>query len=326
LPEVHRFTGTSDEQIGDQSKLPTCYSYDETPTLLGGLAATGSSPPIVVACKGLWLGPPWQQVDASAGNLFNRVKSTPSGVFLAGTTDGRVFGGSDITALAQLLQATPATAISDFAVGATSTTFYVSTQTLSGPGRIYRLTCPSVSGGTLSCTTLDLSSGVPNGQIMALSVLPNTNENLLVAMSGGGLFRGVPTTAANTLTWTPFNNGLPENLTATHISTISSGVTFLATWGRGTFLLYPPPAPHPSATGHVKTFRQERLHPGQAPGANNPLLTIVTMDSTPVFAFSASNLSGSYVTILKNALTTKRLVTITYQPISATSGTILSVH
>lgn len=262
----------------------------------------------------------------SLGSIFNRVVAGPVGIFLAGTTDGRVVGGTNPSAMPLLLQTNPISTISSLAF-ASDTTFYASTQTQSGKGRLYRMNCQTDDSGALTCSNLDLSQNLPVGEIMAILPDPNLTGALLVSIRAQGVFRGTPGPAKNGLLWSSFNNGLPDGLTVTDMSSpVNSKTVFLATWGRGTFAMLSTAPLNPSTAGHVKSFRQQRLHPGQPPGGTNPLLTFAVMDSCPVSTFSASNLGGPYVTILKNAVAPKRLVSITYQPVSATSGTILSVH
>jgi photosystem II stability/assembly factor-like uncharacterized protein len=324
--DIQSYNNTSFQALGDSSKLPSLSCYDETPSISCGLATTGLSTPIVIAGAGLWIGSPWQQLVPSVGTAFNRVKSRPNDIFLAGTTDGRVFGGGNLSSLTPLLQTNPAATISSFAYSS-EFTYFVSTSTTYGSGRLYRLTCPTPApDAPLACTPVDISPNLPNGEITSILVVPGTIDNLLVSMRAAGLFRGVPTGSANTLTWTPFNNGLPDGVTITNIGSISSKAVFLSTFGRGTFGMFPPVPGNPSVTGHVRDFTQERLNPGKPPGPLNPLLSTVTMDTSPVSLFSATNLAGSAATILRNAVGTTRLVSITYKPLSATSGTILSVH
>jgi photosystem II stability/assembly factor-like uncharacterized protein len=324
--DVQSYTSLSFQELGDSGKLPGFTCYVEFPIELDcGMAVTGASPSMLIAGDGLWLGSPWTQLLPSIGNVFNRVVSKPSDIFLVGTTDGRIFGGAAPTSLALLFQTPTSAAIAAIAYSSNST-YFIATQTQSGAGRLYRLTCQTSAGAALACTAVDQSPGIPAGEIMSLLVAPNTLDTLLIAMRNAGVYRGVPNGSANTLTWTSLNNGLPAAVTGTNLNAISSSVVFLSTYGRGTFALYPPAPVNPSVTGHVKRFTQERVNPNKPAGALNPLVSTAVMDTSPVDFFSAINLSGSAATILRGAVGTTRRVTITYKPTSGNSGTIVSVH
>jgi CARDB protein len=317
--DLVRFEGTTAKNLSDPAVLPGGQNFREDPDVLGQLASTGGSPPLVAAFNGLWLGPPWRQINAAAGNSFHRVRLAPGGVWLAGTTDGRVFGGANVESL-QLLFQTPSAinALASF----TPLTYYVATSS-AGAGRVFRLKCLE----NLVCKGRDISPP-PDfaGEILSLAVDP---EALLAALRGNGVIRGAPDSAGN-FTWAFYNNGLPGGVTATDLETGPTGLIYLATFGRGMYLAHSVPIPvqgsSDSARGRVTSFEEERADPERPPAFDNPLITSVTLDSKPGFVFSAVSLASASRTKLRSAFNNHTTVTIDFVLTSAASGRITRVR
>ena len=306
--DVQSYNSLSFQELGDSSKLPSFTCYVEFPIELNcGMAVTGGPASMLIAGDGLWLGSPWTQLLPSVGSVFNRAVSKTADIYLVGTTDGRVFGGTDPASLSQLFQSPTSAAIAALAYSSNST-YFIATQTTSGAGRLYRLTCQAPA---LACTAVDQSPGIPTGEIMSLLVAPNTIDTLLTAIRNAGVYRGVPNGSANTLTWTALNNGLPAAVTATSLNAISSNVVFLSTCCLAARHLctVPTTSGKPFVTGHVvRDSRGSAPIPNRPPGALNPLISTAVIDTAPVDFFSAVNLSGSAATILRNAVGTTRRV------------------
>jgi hypothetical protein len=318
---IFRVQGNSTQSLSDANVLPDCTTGTEGgPSVTGEIASTGSNPQLVVACTGLWSGPPWQQINVAAGNNFNRVRLGPNGVWLAGTSDGRVFGG-DVNSLRLLLTSTPAAGISGLGFGPANV-FYATTKTNSGVGRAFRLDCQG-STATLTCTNQDISAGLPDGEIMTAAADRRTPDVLVVAIRGAGLFRA--TRNSSGWQWNPYNNGLPAAVTATDLETAPSGELVLFTWGRGAFRL-PGAVRRNSVRGHLTSFESERLDPQRPPGASNPLIVTVSIDSMPDWVFSATNLAGTTRSVLQHAFQNHTAVTIDYAPIGPRSGRITGAH
>jgi hypothetical protein len=78
------------------------------------------------------------------------------------------------------------------------------------------------------------------------------------------------------------------------------------------------------ASGFVTSYEAERLNPDQPPGAHNPLLQTLEIDSTPGFSYTASG-GPVYAAVVKKAQDMHRKVEIAYTPIGSQSGKIISV-
>lgn len=320
--DLIRFEGTSAKNLSDPAVLPGGQNFTEEPDVLGQLASTGGSPPLVAAFKGLWMGPPWRQINAAAGNTFHRVRLAPGGIWLAGTTDGRVFGGANVESLQLLFQTRSAiSALASF----TPLTYYVAT-TSTGAERIFRLKCLE----NLVCKGRDISPPADfKGEILSIAVDPLQPEALLAALRKNGVIRGAPDSAGN-FTWTPYNNGLPAGVMATDLEVGPTGLIYLATFGRGAYLAHSVPIPvqgsSDSARGRVTSFEQERADPDRPPAFDNPLITTVTLDSKPGFFFSAVSLASASVTKLRDSFKNRTLVTIDFVITGAGSGRITRVR
>jgi len=329
LRDIFREQGSKEQSLSSKDLPPgAMYKAEPGPVLFGQIESTGASErPLVAAFQGLWLGPPWKQIDTSAGKGFNRVRLGPFGVWLAGTTDGRVFGGTDVKALKLLFQSPFPAAVSALAF-ASAQAFYVATNSGKPAGRIFRLDCQG-AGDSLTCTSVDISP--PQGfagDVTAIGADPLAADTLLAALRENGVVRG--TRSANTWTWSAYDNGLPRGVTATAIEAEPSGQIYLATFGRGAYFLHSAPlvvqANNSSVRGRVTSLEEERDNPEQPPGANNPLIVTATLDSKPGFFFSATNLSADSRNRLRNAFQKGTTVTIDFVVTSATSGRIIRVR
>jgi len=78
------------------------------------------------------------------------------------------------------------------------------------------------------------------------------------------------------------------------------------------------------AVGFVTSYEAERADPDEPPGANNPLLQTIEIDSKPGFLFTASG-GPNYGATIKKAQDTHRKIEITYTATGLQSGKIISV-
>jgi hypothetical protein len=79
-----------------------------------------------------------------------------------------------------------------------------------------------------------------------------------------------------------------------------------------------------TAVGFVTDYESERVDPDRPPGANNPLLQTIELDSMPGFAFTATG-GPVYAAVVHKAQQDHRKVEIAYTPSGAQSGKIISV-
>jgi hypothetical protein len=203
-----------------------------------------------------------------------RARLGPGGIWLAGTDQGVVVGGTSLASLTTIFQATAVKSTSALAF-ASASEFFVGVTNRSGPGesapRIYRLDCQF--GTVPSCTSLEIGGSLPTGEIMSIAVDPLHANTILVAIRGKGVFRGVFTnlvvggaTSAkasassagvasvggrsaalvspgiiggfNSWRWSAYSNGLPAGVTGTSLQVDSTGHFLLGTFGRGAFVLF----------------------------------------------------------------------------------------
>ncbi len=248
----HLENGTA-QNIGG-APLPDLFAYSETPSLSAGMAATGGSPPLVVTGNGLWTGPPWQRKLAPpADGDFNRVQRGPTGAWIAGTAGGRVFTGSSPSTLNQVFTSA-GTRVTALAAGVPMS--YVAI--MPGP---HLFQCP-LQG---PCIAAQLPP-MPNPAEITAMVIDGASPNgLIVAVQGGGVFRGVR--SGSTLQWTALNNGLPAGIVVTDLKRLGTARVALGSYGRGAFVI---------TTGALITAVPERLVVGQVgnlrPIGNRPVL------------------------------------------------------
>lgn len=334
IRDLVRLHGTSERRVLNLG-LPSGGLYRETPELFGQLVSTGdcaptlnfdcfpfsAKRPLVAAFKGLWHGPPWRQIDAVAGKEFHRVKLGPEGTWLAGTTGGRVFGGTDVRSL-KLLFETPseirALAFAD------ARTFLVATKS-PGLGRVFRLACLGPGDG-LVCRGKDLSPPADfDGEIMAIAVDPLQPEALLAALRENGVIRGAPD-GAGAFTWTAYDNGLPAGVTATDMEAAPNGLIFLATWGRGVYVVHSGAVigSRASARGLLTSF-EEKTTPGPF---GQPAASAVTvrLDSLPDRVLAGVNLDANSLARLRDAFAKRTPVTIDFVVSGAATGRIMRVR
>jgi photosystem II stability/assembly factor-like uncharacterized protein len=304
--------------VSDPAVLPDCTTGTEAgPMVTGQIVSTGTSPALVAACAGLWAGPSWHQTNPTAGSEFNRVRLGPAGMFLAGTSDGRVFAGQNVEALTPLFTV-PAGSITGLAFGG-SNVFFASTSTPSGPGRIFRLEC----GATLICAAEDISGGLREGAVTTIAADPLATDSLIAAMGNGGLVRGIRTNGV--FQWAAFNNGLPAGVIGTDLETTAKGHLILATWGRGMFRLHSGPlrtGSGDSVRGRLISLEIGLVDPDRPPGQTNPILVEAVVDSRPDLFLSAINLTVTTRNVLQEAFANQRLVTIDFVPTTPNSGRI----
>jgi hypothetical protein len=79
-----------------------------------------------------------------------------------------------------------------------------------------------------------------------------------------------------------------------------------------------------SAIGFVTDYEVDRVDPTKPPGPNNPAFETIELDSTPGFLYTSTG-GPHYAQVVKKARDGHRKVEITYTPIDAQSGKILSV-
>lgn len=336
IRNIHRFKGTANDGISDPAILPDCQTGTEGgPQRSGEMVAPGGTPPLVVACSGLWAGPPWQQLNATAGNNSSRVRLGPGGMWLAGTTDGQVFGGTDVTALNLLFTDSPPAAISALAF-INSGTFFAATSS----GRLFLLDCQNLAPGQ-NCVAQDVSTGLPAGEITAIAVDPLAGNSILVAVRDIGIFRGAHPVFAIARTvagiggispgpwqWRPYSNGLPSGITVMDMETSAGGQIVAATWGRGAFWLHSGPLPGSpqSVRGHIISYDAQTIDVPGHPGRPKQIWVGVTLDSRPDWLFSGLNLPAATRDRLQQAFEKHRLVSISYVQTDATGGRITGVN
>jgi hypothetical protein len=334
IRNFNRFQGGTVSGIADPAILPDCQTGTEGgPQRFGEIVAPGSTPPVVAACQGMWAGPPWQQLNAPGGNNFSRVRLGPGGMWLAGTTDGRVFGGTDVTSLNLLFTASPASEISALTF-LSAGVYYAATRS----GRLYLLDCQNLAPGQ-NCVAQDVSSGLPAGEITAIAVDPLAGNSILVAVSNIGIFRGAHPVFIMARTvgiggispgqwqWRLYSNGLPAGITVMDMETAASGQIVAATWGRGAFWLHSGPLPGSpqSVSGHITSYEAETIDvPGRV-GRPNQIYVAVELDSRPGWVFSGANLPAVTRYRLQQAFEKHRLVSISYVQTDATNGRITGV-
>jgi len=73
------------------------------------------------------------------------------------------------------------------------------------------------------------------GAITAMVVDGASPNGLIVAVEGGGVFRGVR--SGSTLQWTPLNNGLPAGIVVTDLKRLGTARVVLGSYGRGAFVI-----------------------------------------------------------------------------------------
>ena len=73
-----------------------------------------------------------------------------------------------------------------------------------------------------------------------------------------------------------------------------------------------------------RSARAERVDPDRPPGANNPLLQTIELDSMPGFSFTATG-GPVYAAVVHKAQQDHRKVEIAYTPSGPQSGKIISV-
>lgn len=211
------------QQIGG-NPLPDLFAYDETPSLFAAMVATGSNPPLVVTGNGLWIGPPWKRIiTASPGDDFVRVQRGPSGNWIAGTKQGRVFTGPSPTSLTPVF-ASANTSVTAVAAG----TPFSYVALFPGP---HLFQCPA-SG---PCTAAPLPPLSNPGMITAMIIDGASPNGLIVALQGNGVFRGVR--SGSSLQWSPLNNGLPAGIVVTDLKRLGTARVALGSFGRGAFVI-----------------------------------------------------------------------------------------
>ncbi|MEK6374704.1 MAG: CARDB domain-containing protein [Acidobacteriota bacterium] len=316
---IVRVGGGPAKNLSDDSVLPVCTTGTEDgPSITGQIVSTGDSSPLVIACAGLWGGPPWHSIAAGTSSGFVRVRLAPGNFWIAGTNDGRVFGGLNIFAPSLMMTASPAASISGLGFGGAGT-FYASTRsTAAARGRIFRITCTGTT-----CGSEDIGLNLPTGEIMTIAGDPLAPDAVLAALRDNGIFRGTRTGA--NWTWESYSNGLPGGVTVTDMETASNGQIVVTTWGRGAFRLHsgPPRDGTQTARGRVRDFEEERVDPDRPVGPSNPLVVTVTLDSQPDTVFTGTNLPASTRTVLRTAFTNGRIITIDFVRTGASSGRIL---
>jgi hypothetical protein len=354
-------TGQSTRQIkrlpgGSQgsSPLPDLCSYTEFPSNPGfpghlktNMVSIRGNPPLAVTAHGVWIGPPWTEIAAPAVNVppptdscdnvqsgdFTRLKVGPTGMMVAVTNMGRVLFGlphqPPLFEVVNLNTSLSPTAIAFAGPG----TFYVSFDS-GGVASIIRFDCFAGCQRKQICSDTDSTSQCPGnppaipgtqGGITAMVVDPAAADALIVAVRNRGVFRGAPGVTQG-FKWSEYNNGLPDGIVVTDLKARSNGSVIAATYGRGAYQVFtkvaetPPP---PTATGKIVDLESGRVNPGSPPGANNPILTTIEIDSKPGFSFSTTSSTLGFR--LKSAFQNNRKVRITFQLIAPGSGRILTV-
>jgi hypothetical protein len=310
--------------LGNDS-LADCFSYDETPNIFESMASTGASPRLLITCKGIWLGPPWHQIQNPPTNPageFTRLKLHPSGVLVAATNTGHVFYGRFNQPPLPEVFKTPGPASASAITFDGPQRFYIATNS-NGVGRIDRLDCVT---GCTSENVLEM-----NGEITAITVDPLAPNSLVAALRNQGILRGSPSPLiAGKWNWTVHNNGLPFGVTVTDLEPQSNGGIIAATFGRGAFQLFSrivkPPSPL-EATGFVTSYEIGRAFPERPVGANNPMIQTLEIDSKPGFSFTSSG-GHLFAGIIDQAENQHRKVVVAFTPVigSPSSGRIVSVR
>jgi CARDB len=314
---IVRTSGSSAKNLSDKTVLPACTTGTEIgPAITGQIVSTGDSSPLVVACAGLWGGPPWHSIAAGSSTGFVRVRLGPGNFWIAGTNDGRVFGGLNIFAPTLMLTARPAASISGLGFGGAGT-FYASTQSTAAAGRIFRITCTGTN-----CGNEDISANLPTGEITTIAGDPLAPDSVLAALRDNGVFRG--TRAGTSYTWTSYNNGLPSGVTVTDMETAPNGQIVVTTWGRGAFRLHSgtPQGGTQTVRGRITSFEEERVDPAPT----SPFIVTMTLDSLPGTTLTGGNLSATTRTTLRTAFKNQRIVTIGFVRTGADSGRIVSAQ
>jgi len=193
-------------------------------------------------------------------------------------------------------------------------------------GSIHRLECKGVS-----CNHEDVPLNAPfpaSAEITTITVDPLDPNALVAAVRGRGVFRGTRN-APNNWTWIDYNNGLPFAVTVTDLEPQSNGGIIAATYGRGAFQLFSQIVERPQnqiARGRITSYENERVDADRPPGPNNQVLETIELDSQPGFFFTATSPLGRFAVTARNAIRTKRIVTIEFKPLGPQSGTIISLR
>jgi hypothetical protein len=157
---------------------------------------------------------------------------------------------------------------------------------------------------------------------MTISGDPLAPDSVLAALRGTGVFRSNRLGAV--VLWQPYNNGMPDGVMVTDIETTANGQIIATTFGRGAFRLHSGTVKPGvlTARGRITSFEEEREGP---PSASNPIIVTLTLDSQPDTVFTGESLSGTARTLLRNAFSSHRIVTITFRRTSGTSAQIIRV-
>lgn len=256
--QIQDYPASGSSQITQRGTLTDCLAYSEFPgQVFESMVSTGSTPPLLVTCDGIWSGPPWNEIKMpETGDQFVRLSLAPDNpeVAVAGTMNGHVFWGVALqpAALYDVFTAPNGGGVSAIAI-ASETTFYVANSVPSsdggnGSGIITRFIC------FLGCTTESMwpQPQLPTGYVTALGIDPlGATETVLAAIQGAGIYQGTRSSAGQ-WTWVPYNNGIPVGANITNIEARNDGSIAAAAYGRGVFLLTsrspaPPPPPICSA-------------------------------------------------------------------------------
>jgi photosystem II stability/assembly factor-like uncharacterized protein len=351
--QIKRFPGGSSQ---GSSPLPDLCSYTEFPSNPGfpghlktNMVSIGGNPLLAVTAHGVWVGPPWTEIQPPAVNNppppdrcdnlqsgdFTRLKLGPTGGLMVAVTNmGRVLFGlphqPPLTEVMNLNVSAAPTAIAFAGPG----TFYVSFDS-NGQASIWQFQCFAGCQRKLICSDADASIKCPGSQpaitgtksgITAMVVDPAAPEALIVAVRNRGVFRGAPGTGTTQgFRWTEYNNGLPDGVVITDLKARSNKSIIAATYGRGAYQVFTKIVENTplTVTGRIVSLDSGRVNPGSPPGANNPILTTVEIDSKPGFSFSTTNATLGFR--LRSAFQNKRRVRLTFQLIAAGSGNILTV-
>ncbi len=325
--QIQDYPASGSSRITQRGTLQDCIAYSEFPgQVFESMESTGTTPPLLVTCNGIWSGPPWNQVKmADAGDQFVRLRRAPDNpeIAVAGTANGHVYWGVALkpAALYDVFTAPNNGSVSAIAI-ASETTFYVANSVpnnTNGSGIITRFIC------FFGCTTENMwpQAQSPAGNVTALGIDPLGSDTVLAAIQGNGIFQGTRSSSGQ-WTWVPYNNGIPVGANITDIQARSDGSIAAAAYGRGVFLLTsrstaPPPPPTLSAIGHVVAFELEGddSHPGKP----IPTITTARLDSKPGFVFTMLNSAGKAV--LQAASKNHRQVQITYTLNGQNEGKII---
>jgi len=248
--QIQDYPASGSSQITQRGSLQDCLAYSEFPGQdFESMASTGSTPPLLVTCNGIWSGPPWNEIKMpETGDSFVSLQLAPDNpeIAVAGTANGHVFWGVALqpAALYDVFTAPNGGYVSAIAI-ASETTFYVANSvsdiignTLSpdgsGSGIITRFSC------FLGCQTESMwptAQSPPTGYVTALGFDPlGTSETVLAAIQGSGIYRGTRS-SAGVWTWVPYSNGIPIGANITDIEARNDGSIAASAYGRGVFLL-----------------------------------------------------------------------------------------